>query len=66
MGCYCAATMAPCSWCENSYECSGCYKIKNKDDDGINFKEEDISAAREHKFVERGGFYKGIIWDGKY
>lgn len=42
MGCYCGATMAPCSWCEDSYECSGCWLIRNKDDDGINFLEEDI------------------------
>lgn len=35
MGCYCAATRPPCTWCESAYECDGCGKIKHPADDGM-------------------------------
>lgn len=36
MSCTCAVSkMPPCGYCERSYECSGCGKIKHPDDHGL-------------------------------
>lgn len=36
MPCDCAVVMAPCHYCENSYECDSCGGIKYIDGDGLN------------------------------
>lgn len=32
----------------------------------LDITEEDVEDARERKFIARGSFNKGIIWDGNY
>lgn len=83
MSCYCGATrMAPCAYCESSYECGLCGLLCHPDKDGANGNEEKIFCDKcDHHMVtalgsiilkvcecgkDKFNFFRHSTWCNKY